>query len=120
MLPQVLAAMYAASHLGAASRPAVFKLLRRASRWQGGSDERLIRYLSSDEAAFKPWQAPGDEKWALAVLGFALGAEPARTEILRRFRTLVREAHPDHGAISEGAGKRIHELTEARRILLAG
>jgi DNA-binding NtrC family response regulator len=30
----------------------------------------------------------------------------------------VRENHPDHGASSEGAGSRILELTEARRILL--
>jgi hypothetical protein len=120
VLPQVLAALYAASRLASVARPAVFKLLRRATRWQGGADEKLIRYLSSDEAAFMPWQAPGDERWALQILGFAVGTEPARTEILRRFRLLVRESHPDHGALSEGAGKRIHELTEARRILLAG
>jgi len=120
VLPQVLAALYAASRLSASARPAVFRLLRRASRWQGGADEKLIRYLSSDEAAFKPWDAPGDERWALAVLGFNVGEEPARSQINTRFRALVRDAHPDHGAITEGAGKRIHELTEARKILLAG
>lgn len=120
VLPQVLGALYAASLLTRAARPGVFRLLRRATRWQGGADEKLIRYLSSDEAAFRPWQAPGDDKWALVTLGFALGAEPARSEILKRFRTLVREAHPDHGALTEGAGKRIHDLTEARRILLTG
>lgn len=120
ILPQVLASLYAAAKLGRDSRPAVFRLLRRATRWQGGADEKLLRYLSSDEAAFRPWQAPGDEKWALTVLGFSALAEPARSEILTRFRLLVREAHPDHGAITDGAGKRIHELTEARRILLAG
>ncbi|MDQ1444538.1 MAG: hypothetical protein QOI20_1002 [Acidimicrobiaceae bacterium] len=120
VLPQVLASLYAASRLARAARPGVFRLLRRATRWQGDADEKLLRYLSSDEAAFKPWQAPGDETWALRVLGFGVGAEPARSEILRRFRSLVREAHPDHGAVSEGAGLRIHELTEARRILLAG
>ena len=120
VLPQVLGALYAASILSMAARPSVFKLLRRATRWHGDVDEKLIRYLSSDEAAFKPWTAPGDEKWALVTLGFELGAEPARSEILKRFRTLVREAHPDHGALTDGAGKRIHDLTEARRILLAG
>jgi hypothetical protein len=120
VLPQVLAALYAASRLSSGARPAVFKLLRRASRWQGGADEKLIRYLSSDEAAFKAWSAPGDERWALTVLGFAAADEPARSEINTRFRALIRDAHPDHGAISDGAGKRIHELTEARRILLAG
>lgn len=120
VLPQVLAALYAASKLSQTARPAVFRLLRRATRWQGGDDERLIRYLSSDEAAFKPWAVPGDERWALAILGFGFGTEPARSEINTRFRALIREAHPDHGALTEGAGKRIHELTEARRILLAG
>ena len=120
VLPQVLAALYAASRLTRVHRPAVFRLLRRATRWQGGADEKLLRYLSSDEAAFRPWQAPGDEHWALAVLGFKNGSEPARSEILTRFRALVREAHPDHGALTDGAGRRIHELTEARRILLAG
>jgi hypothetical protein len=120
VLPQVLAALYAASHLSRAARPAVFRLVRRATRWQGDADERLIRYLSSDEAAFRPWAAPGDERWALAVLGFTGGDEPARSEINTRFRALVRDAHPDHGAVGDGAGQRIHELTEARRILLAG
>jgi hypothetical protein len=120
VLPQVLAALYAASVLARAVRPAVFKLLRRATRWQGDADERLIRYLSSDEAAFRRWQPPGDERWALAILGFSIDSEPARSDILKRFRYLVREAHPDHGAITDGAGQRIHELTEARRILLTG
>jgi hypothetical protein len=120
VLPQVLAALYAASILSVATRPAVFRLLRRATRWEGGADERLIRYLSSDEAALRPWAAPGDERWALVVLRFRAGAEPTRREILARFRALVREAHPDHGAVPDGAGRRVHELTEARRILLAG
>jgi curved DNA-binding protein CbpA len=42
-----------------------------------------------------------------------------RDEVQRRFRRLVRAAHPDHGAASLGAAERIAELTEARRILLA-
>jgi len=120
VLPQVLAALYAAQRLAAATRPAVYRLLRRATRWEGDAGERLIRYLSSDEAVFRPWAAPGDERWALDVLRFSSGSEPSRSEILARFRLLVREVHPDHGALSEGAGKRMHELTEARRILLAG
>lgn len=120
VLPQVLAALYAAARLSTSVRPQVFRLLRRATRWQGGADEKLLRYLSSDEAALRPWASPGDERWALVVLGFKSGTEPARSEINTRFRALVREAHPDHGAMTDGAGKRIHELTEARRILLAG
>ena len=116
-LPQILAAVYAAARLETKARPAVFRLLRRATRWEGGPDARLLRYLASDEAAFRP-QGPGDERWALEVLGFSTRSEPPRSDIVRRFRTLIRDAHPDHGAEVEGAGARITELTEAKRILL--
>jgi hypothetical protein len=120
VLPQALAALYAAAKLSYRVRPEVFRLLRRATRWEGLADERLLRYLTTDEAPFRRAAAPGDEGWALRVLGFAMGIEPARSEILRRFRALVREAHPDHGAVADDAGRRITELTEAKRILLAG
>lgn len=119
-MPQVLGAAYAASRLSSSVRPLVFRLLRRATRWEGGADDRLVRYLSSDEAAFLPRQAPGDEAWALRVLGFPVRTEPPRSDILRRFRALVRDAHPDHGAAAAGAGERISELTEAKRILIGG
>ena len=120
VLPQVLGAMYAAARLSYAVRPDVFRLLRRATRWEGAADDRLLRYLSSDEAAYRPWRRDGDERWALSVLGFATGTEPARSDIQRRFRSLVREAHPDHGAAVQEAGTRITDLAEAKRILLAG
>jgi len=119
-LPQVLGAVYAASRLTRPARPAVFRLLRRATRWEGEPDERLLAYLASDEAAFRPAQARGDERWALDLLGFAGQSEPPRSDILARFRTMVRDAHPDHGAEATGAGERIAELQEAKRILLAG
>lgn len=120
VLPQALAALYAAARLSYRVRAEVFRLLRRATRWEGLADERLLHYLTSDEAPFRRAASPGDEGWALRVLGFSTGLEPARHEILRRFRALVREAHPDHGAEADGAGRRITELTEAKRILLAG
>ena len=118
-LPQVLGSIYAASKLESAARPAVFRLLRRATRWEGDADGRLLQYLSNDEALLVAQPALGDEKWALQVLGFSTRSEPPRSDILRRFRTLVRDAHPDHGAEAEGAGDRITELSEAKRILLA-
>ena len=53
------------------------------------------------------------------VLGLDVdGSLPGRRDIQRRFRALVRDAHPDHGADSEDAAARIADLTEARRILL--
>jgi hypothetical protein len=119
VLPQALGAVYAAGKLSYKPRPDVFRLLRRATRWEGTADG-LLQYLSSDEAAYRPWRLHADESWALAVLGFATGSEPARSDILRRFRSLVRDAHPDHGAEADEAGQRITDLAEAKRILLAG
>ncbi|MGH9156927.1 MAG: hypothetical protein ACRD1K_14055 [Acidimicrobiales bacterium] len=119
-LPQVLGAVYAASRLTVKARPQVFRLLRRATRWEGEADERLLAHLASDEAAFRPPDARGDERWALETLGFARRSEPPRSDILARFRVLVRDAHPDHGAEAEGTGTRITDLAEAKRILLAG
>jgi hypothetical protein len=119
VVPQVLAALYAASKLTRTVRPDVFRLLRRATRWTGDIDDRLIAFLVGDEAGtFRRRGEPNDEGWALSILGFSNGAEPGRSDIQRRFRDLVRDAHPDHGAEVEGAGRRIVELTEARRILL--
>jgi curved DNA-binding protein CbpA len=39
--------------------------------------------------------------------------------VQRRFRDLVRAAHPDHGGDRGVAAARLAELSEARRILLA-
>ncbi len=119
-LPQVLGALYAAATLEAHVRPAAFALLRRATRWEGAPDERLMHYLAGEDKAFRSLPSSGDEGWALRVLGFSAGTEPLRGDILRRFRRLVRDAHPDHGGTPAQAGTRIHELAEAKRVLLAG
>jgi hypothetical protein len=121
-LPQVLAAMYAAAMLPSAVRTDAFRMLRRATRWTGGVDHHLMDFLVGDEAVgFRRRHGRGpqhDERWALHVLGFSSGDEPGRSDIQRRFRELVRDAHPDQGGDHSGAGERIVELTEARRILL--
>ena len=44
-------------------------------------------------------------------------AQDAVREVVRRYRELLRQAHPDHGAQTDGAAQRIADLTEARRIL---
>jgi len=119
VLPQILGAVYAAGQLSYAVRGDVFRLLRRATRWTGAIDDRLIAFLAGDEAgSFRRRGVPNDERWALQVLGFDPGTEPARSAIQKQFRNLLRESHPDHGAEVEGAGQRIQDLTEARRILL--
>jgi hypothetical protein len=60
-------------------------------------------------------------QWALGVLGLGNGHEapvPARGDVQRQFRDLLRSAHPDHGGDTDEAAQRIADLTEARRILL--
>lgn len=119
VLPQILGAVYAAGQLSYAVRAEVFRLLRRATRWTGAIDDGLIAFLGGDEAgSFRRRGVANDERWALQVLGFDPGTEPARSAIQKQFRNLLRESHPDHGAETEGAGQRIQDLTEARRILL--
>jgi hypothetical protein len=119
-VPQLLGALYAAGDVPARTRPFVFEIVRRALRWDGGSHDDLLGFLSGSGASRRDWRRfPTDERWALEVLGFGPNGSPSRDDVVSRFRTLVREAHPDHGADHDGAGLRILELSEARRILLA-
>ena len=119
-IPQVLGAVYAVRNLPPEARPVVFDVLRRALRWDGAIDAELVNYLRERRGLGLPWRGlPTDLRWALRVLGFEPETDPESDEVRRRFRSLLREVHPDHGAESEGAGQRILELTEARRILLA-
>ncbi len=119
-LPQVLGALYAVTTLDPRHRPGAFRLLRRATRWEGGADERLMGYLAGDGAFARSTAVAGDERWARRVLGFGVETEPLRSEIVGRFRRLVRDAHPDHGGAPGEAGARIQELSDAKRILLTG
>jgi len=119
-VPQVLGAVYAVRELPDDVRPGVFDVLRRAMRWDGGLGPDLVNYLRERRGVGLPWRGlPTDIRWALRVLGFEPESDPEGDEIRRRFRSLVRDVHPDHGAEHEGAGIRILELTEARRILLS-
>jgi hypothetical protein len=119
-VPQLLGVVYAAGEINkAVARKEVFRVVRRATHWRGPVGSTFVTWLSTDEAATRAWRAhPTDERWALQTLGFDADDAPDRDVVLRRFRDLVRLAHPDHGAAIEGAGQRILELTEARRILL--
>lgn len=120
-VPQILGAVYAATRLHKGARPQVFAALRKAARWSHGPGPQLVTHLA-DAVALPPswWRVfSTDERWALKVLGFGPDEnQPGRDDVLQRFRSLLRESHPDHGADHEGAGQRILELTEARRILL--
>jgi len=120
-LQMTLAATYAAGQMPLTARPSVFDVLRKALRWRGPVGPALITHLSGRFGA-PSWSASAyldPEQWALTLLGFGeKPSTPSKREIQRKFRRLVRDAHPDHGADSEGAAQRIAELTEARRILL--
>jgi curved DNA-binding protein CbpA len=55
----------------------------------------------------------------MEVLGLRAGLEIDRDDVNRRFRRLLRAAHPDSGGAAAAAAARIAELTEARVILLS-
>jgi hypothetical protein len=118
---QVLGAAYAAGQVDAAERRIVLAVVRRGTRWHGEVGPELIRYLSGTRGgsarAARAFADPG--RWALLVLGFDAGSAPARADVQRRFRSLLRDAHPDHGGTASGAADRIADLAEARRILLS-
>jgi hypothetical protein len=120
-LQMTLAATYAAGQMPLSVRPQVFDVLRKALRWRGPIGPSLITHLSGRFGA-PSWSASAyldPDRWALDLLGFGTKPTiPSKREIQRKFRRLIRDAHPDHGAESEGAAQRIAELTEARRILL--
>lgn len=116
----LLGAVYAAGALGATARAAAMEVVRRAVRWRGPIGPSLVAHLSGVSGA-RAWSMGMADPvgWALAVLGFAGNDKPERKDLQRRFRDLLREAHPDHGGEAAAAATRIADLTEARRILLA-
>ncbi len=125
----VLGAVYAAGEMDPVERRSVMAAIRKGLRWYGDVGPALIAHLSGAEGA-RSWTPAAFEDptgWALELLGFAAagaGPGPGRTppdraDVQRRFRALLRQAHPDHGADADGAAQRIADLAEARRILLA-
>jgi hypothetical protein len=117
--PQVLAAVYRCGHFRPATRGPMMALLRSASRWRSVDHTDLMAYLCGRDrnSAFARSQHVDPVAWAMAVLGFEQGL-PTRREVQRRFRTLLREAHPDAGGEGAEAASRIGVLSEARDILL--
>jgi hypothetical protein len=118
----ILAAVYAAGELPLGARNRVMEAIRKAMRWTGAIDGGLVAMLSG-LARHHDWSADAYRdpvSWALGVLELAGGHRPARRAVQRRFRDLVRAAHPDHGGDRGEAADRLAELSEARRILLAG
>lgn len=116
--PHVLGAIYAAARLDDDTRASVFGTLRRALAWRGSIGPGLVAHLGDRHVA-TDWAALGGREpraWALAQLGLDDTVETAHVQ--RRFRELLRAAHPDHGGRPEDAAERIDALSRARRILL--
>ncbi len=113
-----LAAVHAAGQLPLAVRPRVFDVIRRGLAWRGPIGPETIRHLTGDADLRWAATAFADPRlWALDVLGLTDGA--GDKDVQRRYRSLLREAHPDHGGETDAAADRIADLAAARRILLA-
>lgn len=118
-LQQVLGAVYAVERLAPEARHVLAPMLHKAMRWRGPIGPALIAHLAGSGST--RLAAIADPRaWAMEVLGFPVGsAVPGKSEVKARFRAMLRDVHPDHGASGDGAGVAIGDLTEARRILLA-
>lgn len=118
-----LGAVYAAASLPASVRTPVFDAIKSALVWGLPVDSRFISFVMGGRTAnladLQAWNDP--VSWAMEILGIEGDAEDRAQKrvVQRKFRTLLREAHPDHGGTSVEAAARIADLTEARRILLA-
>lgn len=120
---QALGAVYAAASLPAEAQADVFAAIMTALLWVGDVNQRFISQVMGGRAAniveLVSWNDP--VAWALELLAIDPAAEDRANKrvVQQSFRALVRDAHPDHGGLSEEAAQRIADLTEARRILLA-
>lgn len=121
-IQQALAASYAAASLPEQCQPPVFDAILAALLWTGDVNQRFISQVMGGRTAnlveLTSWNDP--TSWALQLFGLdMLDANGFnRRQIQQRFRSLVRDAHPDHGGLGADAAKRIADLTEARRVLL--
>jgi hypothetical protein len=137
-VPQLLGAVLAASVLLPTPRGIALRAVRDA--FEGRlevADGIVIRRLAHGVATLRPPPAgvrvrseagdahgaewvgvPSERRWAMEVLGVRAHTAVTRTEVNRRYRRLLRDAHPDHGGSRDHAAERIAELSEARRLLL--
>lgn len=118
---QVLGAVYAAGELPPFARVQVMETIRRGLRWRGVVGPSFVTHVLGRTSG-NDWglaTVTDPVAWARDLLGIAPSEDLARAVVQRRFRELLRDAHPDVGGDRTAAARRIAELTEARRILLA-
>jgi hypothetical protein len=143
--PQVIGALMAGSQLPSSGRSVVFRFIDAAlarpgvlpegldarRRYQGLPGMRPPGPGTTTTVAGAPggdastafgddWAGiPSERRWAMEVLGLQAEHAIERDDVQKRFRRLVRLAHPDHGGESTGAAERMAELSEAREVLLS-
>ena len=137
--PQVVGAIMAAGVLGSSVRRRAIRAIEAAVAQPGVIPEPfLVRRLIEGIPILRPPTAgvgpienayshidtgswvgvPAERRWAMEVLGLRADMGLDRDDIQKRFRRLLRVAHPDQGGSSDGAAERIAELSEARTLLL--
>jgi hypothetical protein len=135
--PQVIGALMAGSQLPPSGRSVVFRFVDAALARPGFLPEGLdVRRRYQGLPGMRPpgpgttttisgggpddWAGvPSERRWAMEVLGLQVGHSIERDDVQKRFRRLVRLAHPDHGGESGSAAERMAELAEARELLLS-
>jgi hypothetical protein len=117
-LVQVLGAIYAVERLSIEARRALNPTLHKAMRWRGAIGPSFIANLAGSAGSTLATMAD-PRAWAMELLGFPVGTtKVTKKEVMARFRTRLREIHPDYGGEEDTAGVEIERLGEARRILL--
>lgn len=117
-LAQVLGAVYALERFDVGVRRAINPVLHRAMRWQGPIGPSFVADITGVSRGELVGHAD-PRSWALDQLGFPVGTvKVSKKEVMSRYRSLLRRAHPDHGGHQADAGPAIERLGEARRILL--
>jgi hypothetical protein len=138
-VPQVLGAILAAGAMGSSVRRKAVRAVEAGIAHPGVIPEPfVVRRLLAGIPVMRPPRAgvgpvedafsrtdtgswvgvPAERRWAMEVFGIGAGKELDRRDVQRRFRRMLRLAHPDHGGDADGAAERIAELTEARELLL--
>jgi hypothetical protein len=118
-----LGAVYAAASLPATAQPVIFETIKASLVWEGPVGNRFISFVMEGQAIdlvdLRAWNDP--VAWAMEIL--EIEGDPtdgaSKRLVQRRFRALLRQAHPDHGGHHQQAAARIADLSKARQILLA-
>ena len=143
-VPQVIGAVMAAGMLGSRVRRRAVKAIEAAVAQPGVIPEPfVVRRLLEGIPILRPpvagmgpvaaaysdvsygdgggstWVGiPAERRWAMEVLGLGAGVRVDGADVRRRFRRLLRLAHPDQGGAADAAAERIAELSEARDVLM--